>query len=53
VDEDLKIQVIVRRGKEIHKKIFKHYLARNVPLSRFFDDFVAEIDALIKEIVRR
>ena len=53
MDEDTKIQIIVRRGREVRKKVFKHYLAKNVPLSRFFEDLVSELDAILEEILRR
>ncbi|EDY34252.1 hypothetical protein ABOONEI_2478 [Aciduliprofundum boonei T469] len=53
MDGDTKIQIIVRRGREVRKKVFKRYLSSSVPLSKFFEDVVSEFDSILKELLRR
>ena len=53
MDEELKISVRVQRGREVRKLTMKRYLPPHKSLSRFFEDFLAEMNAILEEILRR
>jgi len=53
VDSELRVQIVARRGPEVRRKVFRHYLPPDRTLSEFFDEFVAEIDAILDDILRR
>lgn len=53
MDEELKISVKIQRGREVRKFSMRRYLPPHVPLSRFFDNLLAEMNAILDEMLRR
>ena len=50
---EVKITIKAQHGREVKKKSFKRYISSPLEFSRFFDDLIAETNAVIEEILRR
>ena len=51
--KEIKVTVKVQGGREVKKYSERHYLPSHKSFSQFFEDLKVELNAIVKELLRR